>query len=115
MQSMRRFFVPGWSTISASDYANPQSLPREGVAALPYTEWVSCPTSGHTLQILRVGADRRVRPHRLALQFDSIQLSGGYPHFKQPLVGAGLCACPGYVMRLCDEGRHGSLPLQELD
>ena len=40
MQSMRRFFVPGLSTISAFNYANRQSLPREGVAALPYTEWV---------------------------------------------------------------------------
>jgi hypothetical protein len=82
---------------------------------LPYTEWVSCPLLGQTIQILRVGADRRVRPHRLAMQLESIKLSGGYPHFKQPLVGAGLCACAGYVMRLCDEGRHGSLPLQELD
>ena len=86
MQSMRRFFVPGWLSKLGLDN-----------------------------QILRVGADRRVRPHRLALQFESIQLSGGYPHFKQPLVGAGLCACPGYVMRLCDEGRHGSLSLQKLD
>ena len=86
MQSMRRFFVPGWLSQLGLDN-----------------------------QILCVGADRRVRPYRLALQFESNLLSGGYPHFKQPLVGAGLCACPGYVMRLCDEGRHGSLPLQELD
>ena len=64
---------------------------------------------------LGLGADRRVRPHRSSMQFESIQLSGGYPHFKQPLVGAGLCACPGCVMRLCDEGRHGILPLQKLD
>ena len=40
MQSMRRFFVPGTSTICAFDDAYRQSLPREGVAALPYTEWV---------------------------------------------------------------------------
>jgi len=38
MQSMRRFFVPGRSTNIAFDYANRQSLPRAGVAALPYTE-----------------------------------------------------------------------------
>jgi hypothetical protein len=110
MQSMRRFFVRGRSTICVFDDANRQSLPREGVAALPYTEWVSCPSSGQAIQILRVGADRRVRPHRLALQFESNLLSGGYPYFKQPLVGAGLCACPGYVMRLCDEGRPLCLP-----
>ena len=36
MQSMRRFFVPD---VDADD-ANRQSIPREGVAALPYTEWV---------------------------------------------------------------------------
>jgi len=41
MQSMRRFFVLGWSTNSPFDYANRQSLPREGVAALPYTEGVN--------------------------------------------------------------------------
>ena len=40
MQSMRRFFVPGPSTISAFDNANRHSLPRKGVAALPYAEWV---------------------------------------------------------------------------
>jgi hypothetical protein len=28
------------------------------------------------------------------MEFKSVQLSGGYPHLKQPLVGAGLCACP---------------------
>ncbi len=40
MQSMRRFFVPRPSTISAFDNSNRQSLTWEGVAALPYTEWV---------------------------------------------------------------------------
>ena len=40
MQSMRRFFVPGTSTISAFDDANRKSIPQVGVAALPYTEWV---------------------------------------------------------------------------
>jgi len=69
MQSMRRFFVPGTSTIGAADYAYRQSLPREGVAALPYTEWVNCTTLGHTIQILHVGADRRVRPRRSAFRF----------------------------------------------
>ena len=64
--------------------------------------------AGSGQPILRVGADRRVRPHGLAMQLESIQLSGGYPHFKQPLVGAGLCACPGYVMRLCDGGFQDS-------
>ena len=67
MQSMRRFFVPGPSTMNTFDDSNRQSLPRECVAALPYTEWVSCTTPCHTLQILRVGADRRVRPHKMAL------------------------------------------------
>ncbi len=38
MQGMRRFFVPGPSIICAFDDANRQSLPREGVAALPYAE-----------------------------------------------------------------------------
>ena len=37
MQSMRRFFVPD---VDADD-ANRQSIPQLGVAALPYTEWVS--------------------------------------------------------------------------
>jgi len=37
MQSMRRFFVRGSSTIGAADYANRQLIPREGVAALTYT------------------------------------------------------------------------------
>ena len=62
MQSMRRFFVPRPSTMSAFGYDNRQSLPPAGVAALPYTAKVSCPSLGNTLQILRVGADRRVRP-----------------------------------------------------
>ena len=59
---MRRFFVPGPSTISAFDDANRKSIPRDCVAALPYTAKVSCPSLGNTLQILRVGADRRGRP-----------------------------------------------------
>ena len=74
---MRRFFVPGLSTISAFDNANRQSLPREGVAALPYTAKVSCPTPGQTIQILRVGADRRVRPHRSAVEFVAILSNDG--------------------------------------
>ena len=41
MQSMRRFFVPGTSTICVFDNAYRQSLLRVGMAALPYTEWVS--------------------------------------------------------------------------
>ena len=82
---------------------------------IPYPCESKVPNSAVAIGKVIVGADRRVRRHRLAMQLESIQLSGGYPHFKQPLVGAGLCACPGYVMRLCDEGRHGSLPLQELD
>ncbi|MEY3602459.1 MAG: hypothetical protein RL169_1703 [Armatimonadota bacterium] len=69
MQGMRRFFVPGTSIICAFDDANRQSFPREGVAALPYAEREISPKSGHTIQILRVGADLRVRPHRSALQF----------------------------------------------
>jgi hypothetical protein len=65
MQCMRRFFVPVWLSKLGLDN-----------------------------QILRVEADCRVRPHRSSMQFESIQLSCGYPHFTQPLVGAGLCACP---------------------
>ena len=38
-----------------------------GRGSAPHTEWVSCPTPGHTLQILRVGADRRVRPRKTDL------------------------------------------------
>ncbi len=68
MQGMRRFFVPGTSIICAVDDANRQSLPREGVEAIPYAECVSYPKPDYTIQILRVGADRRVRPHRSAVQ-----------------------------------------------
>ncbi len=76
MPGMRRFFVPGTSTIGAADYAYRQSLLREGVAALPYAECVIGPKSGCAIQILRV--------------------------------------CLFIVMRMCNAGRHGSLPLQEL-
>ena len=62
MHCMRRFFVPVRSTIRVFDHAYRQSLLLVGVAALPYTAKVSCPSLGNTLQILRVGADRRVRP-----------------------------------------------------
>ena len=40
MHSMRRFFVPGLSTMSAFDNSNRQSLTWDVVDALPYTEWV---------------------------------------------------------------------------
>ena len=53
---------------------------------LPFTEWVSCLTRGHTLQILRVGADRRVSPHRLALQLEAIQDSDVLSSCEHPLL-----------------------------
>jgi hypothetical protein len=39
------------------------------------------------------------------MEFKSVQLSGGYPHLKQPLAGAGLCACPRKLdsLGICDE------------
>ena len=90
MQCMRRFFVPGSSTICGIDDVMRKSLPREGVAALPYTEreigtvacleiqiLCACPYRSLLLKILRVGADRCVRPHRSALRFQCIQLLAG--------------------------------------
>ena len=45
-------------------------------------------------QILCVGADRRVRPHRETKRIQSIEHRKCLSYFRWPLVGAGLCACP---------------------
>ena len=111
MQSMRRFFVPRLSTMSAFDYTNRQSIPREGVAAPFYTEGVSFPALGHTIQIVRVGADRRVRPHRETKRIQSIESCRCLSHFRWLLVGAGLCACPFGVSVIFTTGRRGRPPL----
>ena len=97
---MRRFFVPVRSTIRVFDHAYRQSLLLVGVAALPYTAKVSCPSLGQTIQILRVVADRRVRPHKMAylLRF----MTGLHQLGKKSRRRGGLPRPPAEtVMNLC--------------
>ena len=56
-------------------------------------------------QILCVGADRCVRPHRETTRTQSIEQRKCRSYFRWPLVGADLCACPVGVLVIVARGQ----------